>query len=363
VDPAATLDAAPAAPAQTSAPPADPPRPAIPAVPAAPGPAEVPAAAGAVSSDPPPARWRAFARLAKLDVYDYYLSVPLVLAMAVPVLEHHAGRALGTVALLLLGEIALCAAMVAFDDVTGLRDGSDAANYGPDAPARRLARKPLLAGHLTEPQAIRFGWLAVAGCVACWAPAVLVAPARPGWALVGAGVCLAVTFQYSWWLRISYNGFQEVFLAALGWAFVLVPLGLLTGHASGFAGLRAVLFGLGPLLFGVYSNTNDIAGDRAVGRRTVAATATPPDNRAIIAPLSALEAVLPAGAALLGLAPWWFVPVMAPVTVLRGRQFALGFGRGDVLGARRLGIRTHRVATVLLVAASLGAALLPGGAA
>jgi len=49
--------------------------------------------------------------------------------------------------LFLVTEFFLIAAMVALDDIPWYRDGSDAANYGPDAPARRLALKPLLARH------------------------------------------------------------------------------------------------------------------------------------------------------------------------------------------------------------------------
>jgi hypothetical protein len=40
----------------------------------------------------------------------------------------------------------LGAKVVALDDLTGYRDGSDITNYSPDKPLRRLARKPLVAG-------------------------------------------------------------------------------------------------------------------------------------------------------------------------------------------------------------------------
>ncbi|GLW55735.1 UbiA family prenyltransferase [Kitasatospora phosalacinea] len=309
-----------------------------------------------------PVPWRAYARLAKLDIWDYYLSVPLVAAL---VLASGTGVGAGTALLVLVlflgGEVAMSAAMCTFDDVTGYRDGSDAVNYGPDAPARRLARKPLVAGTLTERQAIRFGWATVAACVLCWAAAVAAAPARPGWAVAGTAALAVFGFQYTWWLRISYNGFQELFLAALGWFFVLPLYGLLAGRFDGFAVVQALLFGLGPLLFGVYSNTNDIAGDRAVGRRTAAVLLSPRGNAAFVAGCSALEAVLLVGSAVAGYAPWWFPLVMAPVVALRARQWVLGFVRGEILLARRLGIRLHRVCCALLVGVDLALAVTGGG--
>ncbi|PYC80592.1 1,4-dihydroxy-2-naphthoate prenyltransferase [Streptomyces tateyamensis] len=307
-----------------------------------------------------PIPWRAYARLAKLDIYDYYLSVPLLAALAGPTGWAAPGRTSVVLLLVLLGQVTLTAALVTFDDVTGYRDGSDAANYGPDAPARRLARKPLVTGALTDGQAVRFGWLALAACAVSWAGALALAPHRPAWAVLGVVLWFALGFQYSWWLKLSYHGLQEVFIAALGWFFVLPFHGLLTGQAGGLAIVQTLLFGLGPLLFGVYSNINDIPGDRSVGRPTVAVLTSPRGNALFVAAVSALETVLIAGAAVSGLAPWWFLPAMAPVIGLRVRQFVLGIGRGDILRARLLGVRIHRLAVALLVAVDL---LLDLGAA
>ncbi|WP_225448219.1 UbiA family prenyltransferase [Streptacidiphilus sp. P02-A3a] len=306
-----------------------------------------------VEAPPPPIAWRAYARLAKLDIYDYYLSIPLLAAMLGPAGWAVPGRTAGVLLLTLLGQVAIVAALVTFDDVTGYRDGSDAANYGPDAPARRLARKPLVAGTLTEPQAIRFGWLAVAACALSWAGAVALAPARPAWAVAGVALWTVLGFQYTWWLKLSYHGLQELFMAALGWFFVLPFYGLLTGRAGGFVIVQTLLFGLGPLLFGVYSNINDIPGDRAVNRPTVAVVASPRVNALFIAAVSALEAGLIVGSVSAGIAPWWFLPAMAPVVVLRIRQYVQGIGRGEVLRARRLGIHVSRLTAALLIAVNL----------
>jgi 1,4-dihydroxy-2-naphthoate octaprenyltransferase len=294
----------------------------------------------------------AYARLAKLDVFDYYLGLLIVWSLLPPAARTD-GRALATLVVFGLGEVALLAALVAFDDVTGFRDGSDGVNYGPDAPARRLARKPLLAGTLTQAQAIRFGWACTTAAVLLWTVALLLAPHRPMWAVAGVAVTLVLGVQYSWGLKLSYHGMQELFVTALGWALLLPPYGLVAGHSGGFVVVQALLFGLGPLLFGVYSNTNDIAGDRGVRRPTVAASVPPRGNAAFIAALSAAETALILAAPVLGVAPWWFPVAMLPVPVLRAVQYGTGMVAGQVLRARKLGIWIHRCAVLLLVAVDL----------
>ncbi|MFD7811849.1 UbiA family prenyltransferase [Streptomyces sp. NPDC059785] len=317
----------------------------------------------------PPARpegkARSYARLGKLDVYDYYLSMAVVVsAVALP-----AGRsapAAPALAAFLLGEVFVVMAMVALDDVTGFRDGSDARNYGPDHPRRKRLRKPLVAGTLTLREALGFGYATAAVGAVLWGLAVVLAPHRPLWAVLLAAVTFVVALQYSYGLRISYRGFQEVFLAGLGAALVITPYGLATGACSGFVLVQGVLFGCGPLLFGVYSNTNDVDGDRAAGRLTVASLATPRGNARFVLALSAAEFLLGAAASVTGLAPWWFVLWMAPVTVLRARQYRTGFRQGDIMRARRLGFTVHRVSTALLIGANLLTAVLdraPGGTA
>lgn len=305
------------------------------------------------------ARVRAYARLAKLDVFDYYLSLFVAWTLLAPALRSDR-HSLGTLGLFLLGEVLLVVGGVAFDDYTGYRDGSDLANYGPDAPARKLSRKPLVTGALQPRQALRFGWLATTAGAAVWATTIALAPHRPLWSVLVAVVIILVVWQYSYGLRLSYHGFQEIFLAALGCAFVLIPYGLAAGRIDGFVLVQALLFGLGPLLFGVYSNTNDIPGDRAVHRPTVAALTGPRGNAVFVAAVSAVELLLVVGAPVLGVAPWWFPVAMLPTLALRISQYVIGFGRGDILRARRLGIHTHRVTVLLLVIVNVVLGLLGG---
>lgn len=295
--------------------------------------------------------WRAYGRLAKLDVFDYYLSAVLVWTLLLPAVRLD-GQVLGALAAFLAGEVLLMAALVALDDLTGYRDGSDLINYGPDAPARRLRRKPLVAGSLTEAQVVRFAVVTTVLGALLWTVAVLAAPHRPTWALVLTAGTLLLYPQYSWGLKLSYRGFQELYIAALGWALVLAPYGLLAGDLPGFVVVQALLFGLGPLLFGVYSNTNDIAGDRRAGRPTVAARTSPRGNARFVAAVSLVEVALILGAPAAG-APWWFPLAMLPTMLLRANQYALGFRRRDILRARRLGIGIHRVTVVALLAVNL----------
>ncbi|XKK40626.1 hypothetical protein HFP72_08785 [Nocardiopsis sp. ARC36] len=184
-------------------------------------------------------------------------------------------------------------------------------------------------------------------------------PHRPLWAVVGAALCLVASVQYSWGLKLSYRGFQEIFLCGLGVGWVLVPYGLLVGHVDGFVIVQALVFGGGPMIFGLYSNTNDAAGDRAAGRVTVAARVSPRANTAFIVALTATETLLVTGSHLLGIAPWWFTVALLPVIALRVAQLYTGFVLGDILRARRTAIHTHRAAVVLLIGANLLAPFLP----
>lgn len=315
---------------------------------------------GVVKAVRPESKIRSYARLGKLDVYDYYLSIAVVLSAVVP-LRNEVGAATtaGVLGLFLLGEVLVIVAAVALDDVTGFRDGSDLANYGPDNPLRKRFRKPLVAGTLTPREALGFAWICAGLGAGAWGAALAVAPHRPLWTVVLVAMAFLGSLQYSYGIRISYRGFHEVFLTGLGVALVVAPYGLATGEFSLFVLVQGLLFGFGPLLFGVYSNTNDIEGDRRVGRPTVACLVSPTGNAIFIGVLSALEFLTGAVASATGIAPWWFVLLMLPVTALRARQYTIGFRQGDIMRARKLGFAVHRVSVVLLIAANL---LLGSGA-
>ncbi|HEY0535576.1 MAG TPA: UbiA family prenyltransferase [Actinoplanes sp.] len=297
-------------------------------------------------------RLRAYAKLAKLSFYDYYLCVFVVWAL----LDESARTSPRTFAVLLLfdlGWVGVVAATVTLDDVTGYRDGSDDRNYAPGAVLRDRARKPLLNGSLTVGQALRFGYAAALWGTLCWAAAILVAPHRPVVAIAAAAFSVLISVQYSYGLRLSYRGGQELVILLSTGLCVLIPYWLLAGELNGLALLESFLFGLWSLLVSVYSNVNDVEGDRAAGRRNLATLVSPGTYGVLIGLLTLLEPVAIVITLVAGAAPLWFGLFLLPVLALRVRQVNAGLVRNQPLAARKLGITAHRTGVVVLVAANL----------
>ncbi len=294
----------------------------------------------------------AYAKLAKLSFFDYYLCVLVVLAL-LPTAAWREASTWWVLVLFDLGWVGIVAATVALDDVTGLRDGSDARNYDPGQTLRARDRKPLLDGRLTLRQALRFGWGCAAGGTALWALTALIAPHRPWWALAAAAFSVVISVQYSYGLKLSYRGGQEAVIWLSTGLCVLVPFALLNGEMTGAAWLVCFLFGLWSLLVSVYSNINDVDGDRAAGRRNLATSVSPRVYRGFIAALSLAETGAIVLAAAAGAVPWWFCAFLLPVVGMRARQAHAGLVAGEVLSARRQGVTIHRWGVVLLVAANL----------
>ncbi|MFE4670233.1 UbiA family prenyltransferase [Streptomyces sp. NPDC056716] len=297
-------------------------------------------------------RARAYAKLAKLSFFDYYLCVLVVLAL-LPTAAWGRPGTWWVLVLFDLGWVGIVAATVSLDDVTGLRDGSDARNYDPAQTLRARDRKPLLDGRLTLRQALRFGWACAAAGTALWALALALAPHRPWWAVAAAGLSVVISVQYSYGLKLSYRGGQETVIWLSTALCVLIPFALLNGRMTGVAWLECFLFGLWSLMVSVYSNINDVDGDRDAGRRNLATSVSPRVYRGFIAALSLTET----GAIVLALAvdavPLWFGAFLLPVVCLRARQAYQGLVAGQVLSARKQGVTIHRWGVVLLIVANL----------
>ncbi|GLY05397.1 UbiA family prenyltransferase [Actinoplanes sp. NBRC 101535] len=300
----------------------------------------------------------AYARLAKLDVFDYYLAVPLAWTL-LPGPAATDPRILVTLLLCLAGTVALLGAGVALDDITGYADGSDAANYRSDAANRRLARKPLLTGELTVDQARAFAIRSAAAGLLCWPAAWALSPGRPAGPLVLMAVCAALALGYSAGPKFSYRGGQELTLVGFGAGVLVIAYGLVTGQITAGLVVLGVLFGIGPLIFGLYANAGDAAGDAAAGRRTLATMVPPRAYRLVILLVVLLETGVLAGAVLTGISPPLLAVVYAPVLALRGAQTGIGLVLGDGLAARRLGIRTHRLGVFLIGLSALLGEVLP----
>ncbi|MFE3248199.1 UbiA family prenyltransferase [Streptomyces sp. NPDC059209] len=319
-----------------------------------------PAAAGGTAPAGAPAsgarsRFVAYARLAKFEfVLDYYLSM-LVLWTALAGSVRFASDTWTTLLLFLLGEIGVISAVMALDDVNGIKDGSDRANYlgTGGTPLRPLERKPLLTGALTVPQATRFGYLSLLWGTVFWTASAVAAPERPMWALVVTGLVLFAGFQYSWGLKLSYRGLGEVLIMGCPLVIVVAPYGFVTGHLPALVLVQAVLFGLWQILVSCYSNTKDISGDAAVGRSTVAVHTSARGNLVFIGALSAVDLLLTVGASAVGWAPWWFFAALLPEMALRLRQFTSFSRNGDALLARRRGVVAFRTGVAGIVLANL----------
>ncbi len=295
----------------------------------------------------------AFSKLGKLAFFDYYLSA-LVVWTLLPAAVRANIRTPIVLAVISLGWVGVVVATVTFDDVTGFRDGSDQFNYDPaQGTKRNRARKPLLDGRVTAREAVRFGWIATLWGAAWLASAFAIAPRRPAWA-IGLTIWVIVTsVQYSYGLKLSYRGGQELLMLVNTGLTVLIPYALLAGKISGTAVAQSCLFGFFSLLVPVYSNMNDIAGDRSAGRRNLATLLAPRYYRGVVAALTGAEFGVVIAAACAGYLAAWFPIALLPVVVLRVRQMRAGLSQGDPLTARRIGIRAHRLGVVLLLAANL----------
>ncbi|MER0245728.1 UbiA family prenyltransferase [Streptomyces sp. HSW2009] len=298
-------------------------------------------------------RFNAYVKLGKFAFFDYDLCV-LIVWCALPGSLWWEASTGATLLLFLIGQIAIFAATVTFDDLTGLKDGSDARNYTPETgKLRDLARKPLLSGALSVRQAQVFGWGAVLVGAGCWATAAALAPHRPGWLLLLLLLVAAGAVQYSYGLKLSYRGGQEVLMIGTTGMVVLMPYALLTGEVSGLIALESVLFGAWALLVASYSNLNDLAGDRSVGRVNVATLTSPAGYRGYLLAVSLIGLVSTVVAVVCGAAPGWFLLLLAPVFALRGAQLRAGIVRDNPLAARKLGITIHRLGAVLLCVGNL----------
>ncbi len=287
----------------------------------------------------------ALARLVKYRfVLDFLLCLPIVWTALDPA-DRLAGDTLITLLFFGLGQVGVLSAVMTLDDVTGARDGSDTANYLDSGKTglRPVKRKPLLTGELTVRQALWHGYLSLAWGTAWWVAAFLYTPHAEVWIAVLTALLLTTSVQYSWGLKLSYYGLGELVLLFSAATFVLAPHALATGSLPALILVEGLLFGFGQLLIAGYSNTNDIKGDAAVGRRTVAVLTSPRGNRIFLGVLTTANLAVVIVPALAGWLPWWWLAVAAPLVAVRLRQYGSFLRDGDPLVARRRGMLAFRV--------------------
>lgn len=297
----------------------------------------------------------AYARLVKYKFVLDFLLCLIVAWTAIEVSSRLSGDLLLTLLFFALGEIGVLSAVMALDDVTGVEDGSDDANYlGTEQTALRpVQRKPLLTGELTVRQARWFGYLSLAWGAAWWGIAIAYTPHATTWVVVVTVLLLVLSVQYSWGLKLSYYGLGEVVLLYSASAFVLAPYGLATGELPTLILVEALLFGFGQLLIAGYSNTNDISGDAAVGRRTMAVLTTPFGNRVFLGVLTTLNLLVVVVPVLMGELPWWWLLVLSPFVAVRLLQYGAFLRDGDPLVARVRGITAFRTVVACMIVFNL----------
>jgi 1,4-dihydroxy-2-naphthoate octaprenyltransferase len=301
-------------------------------------------------------RLRAYAQLSKLYIFDQYFGIAIVWSL-LPASMRFDSR---TIVLLLVSLVSIMATVVAavsLDDVKGFRDGSDLVNYTSSnlAGLRDIQRKPLLAGTLTEAQAIRFGLsLAVIALVVAFTGFASVG-GHPWWLpLVGLAI-FGTGVQYSYGIGFSYRylGAEEVILTLGTAAIVFLPYPLITGGLPLFVFVQALLFGVWMLQVTVFSNTHDIVGDRPVGRSTVASRFSERGNDVFIVGVFSCGWVLLAVGVVTDSLPVLGFLALTPFLVVQAAQLRIGVARHDPLRARKLGLYGYRFATIVMIGTNL----------
>lgn len=292
-------------------------------------------------------RWRAYMRMGRATRYENWLGTPLWWALLPAPVATNA-EAVALVPLTLLGYLALIAAAGTLDDVQGLRDGSDLVNYRRSDPSglRPLTRKPLLLGWVTEREAIRYAAAALATCVGALVCAWLVAGAHPTWWLPAYGAVLAAGLQYSYGLKLSYIGLQELVLWMVQAASVIFPYLLVTGELPARVAVMGVLFGLWFTQVSMCSNAHDVVGDRQAGRRTIAVLLSWAAYRRVLVGTFVVSWALPVAAVLAGWWPAWSLVALVPTVVLQARQLQLVCQESSPLQARITGFCALRLGSL-----------------
>jgi 1,4-dihydroxy-2-naphthoate octaprenyltransferase len=298
-------------------------------------------------------RARAYFRMGRTIRYENWSGTPLWWCL-LPAGVATAARTLVLVPLTLLVYMSMVAVTGTLDDVTGYRDGSDLENYARSDPTgkRPMTRKPLLLGWCSERQAVRYATLAATVCGLALTAAWLIGTREPAWWLPVAIVVVLIGFQYSAGLKLSYIGAQELTLFTIKVGSVALPYLLVTGHLPGRVAVAAAVLALWFVQVSMCSNTHDVDGDRAVGRRTLAVLVGEEAHRRAIAAVVAAGWVLMVTAAVAGWWSPWFLLGALPAGLLHVRQLRALFG-DDPLTARNTGFQALRTGVLGLCIAGL----------
>ncbi|MGN2638104.1 UbiA family prenyltransferase [Nocardia takedensis] len=296
---------------------------------------------------------RAYGHLANVYFLDYNLGYLLVATLLPTTVARDGGTWLA-LALIVVGYFLIHSAVIAFDDITGFRDGTDAKNYQDDPSALRRAKwKPLVTGELTLPRALRFAWACVGVGGALLLAGLFVAPHHPPVLIALAVLGAAVSVQYSYGMKFSHIGFQEAVLLLWTLELVLIPFWALTGGVTGRLVTEGALFAFWLMMVSMYSNMRDMATDRGAGRINLATLAGERRYIGLLGVLAVADLVVVAVLVAAGVLPVLLGVLLCPVFVARLFQFRLGaLDRNPLLG-RLLGRRLAWAGAILLALGNL----------
>jgi len=296
---------------------------------------------------------RAYGHLANVYFLDYNLAYPLVATLLPAAVARDAGTWVA-LTLIIVGYFLVHCAVIAFDDVTGFRDGTDAKNYRDNPSAlRRLRWKPLVTGELRLPQALRFAWTCVVVGLALVVAGLLVAPHHPLWLIVLAVIGAGVSVQYSYGLRFSHIGFQELVLFLWTAELVAIPYWALTGGVTARLVVEGALFAFWLMMVSFYSNLRDLETDRGAGRINLATIAGERNYISILGVLAVADLAVVAVLVVTGTLPLLLGVLLCPVFAARLVQFRIAaLNRNPLLG-RLLGRRLAWAGAVLMAIGNL----------
>ncbi|RBY82309.1 1,4-dihydroxy-2-naphthoate polyprenyltransferase [Blastococcus sp. TF02A-26] len=252
------------------------------------------------------------------------------------------GFRLGPALLALLVALALQVAVNYANDYSDGRRGTDADRVGP---MRLVGSGAASARQVLVAALISFGVAAVAG---------LALAAVSSWWLVAVGaVCIAAAWTYTGGpLPYGYRALGEVFVFVFfGLVAVVGTTFAQTRTVEGLAFAAAVAIGLPIVAILVVNNLRDIAGDAAVGKRTLAVLLGERGTRWAFAGLLAGTFVVVAAIGVVR--PWALIALLAAPLAVPPVRLVLSGVRGPALiaGLQATGLVT--LATGVLLGAGL----------
>jgi 1,4-dihydroxy-2-naphthoate octaprenyltransferase len=244
--------------------------------------------------------------------------------------------------LALLVALALQVAVNYANDYSDGRRGTDADRVGP---MRLVGSGAATAGAVLVAAGLAFAVAAVAG---------LVLAALSSWWLVAVGaVCIGAAWTYTGGpLPYGYRALGEVFVFVFfGLVAVVGTTYVQTRTLPGLAFAVAVPIGLLSVALLVVNNLRDIAGDAAVGKRTLAVLLGDRATRVAYAGLLAVSflVVLAVGVT----RPAVLIALLAAPLALRPARTVLSGGRGSALITALQGTGLLTLATGVLLAVGL----------